>query len=71
MRSGRFGFGLTRVEAQLEQHAQALADVPVDGLEDTVAGEHLHGVLAMAPPVATLVALGLAERPEPLHGPAP
>lgn len=68
------GFGLARVQAQLEHSAKALAElgrvVARIGLPSRPGGtDHLDGLLTPAPAVAALVALGLAERPEPLHPP--
>ncbi len=56
---------------QLEEPAEAFTHL--GGLEAGIrlVAEHLDRVLRPAPPVAALVALGLAERPEPLlHSPA-
>jgi hypothetical protein len=66
------GFGLARVEAQLEQAAKALASfgalfAEIDLEAGPGPGQHLHGVVLEAPAVAALVTLGLAERPQPLH----
>jgi len=65
--SGRFDFA--RVQAQLEQQAEALADVGRLSAEIGFPTQHLDRVVVPAPAVAALVALGLAERPEPLHSP--
>ena len=65
VRSGRFGFA--RVQAQLEQHAEALTHVRGLASRLRYAMEDLDRVLGVAPAVAALVALRFAERPEPLH----
>lgn len=69
------GFGFSRVQAQLEESTEAFTHL--GGLEAEIrlpalasGAKDLDRVLRPAPPVAALVALGLAERPEPLlHSP--
>ena len=63
-------FRLPRVDAELEQTAEAFARL--GGLEpgvvlDTRGAENPNTIIAATPAVATCVALGLAERPQGTH----
>ena len=44
------GFGFACLEAELEQHADSLADVAGSGRAASLAGKHLHGVLVVRQP---------------------
>jgi hypothetical protein len=57
---------LARVEAELEQLTQTLADLGLIIAWVRFVAEDLHGLFIPPPAVAALVAFGFAERPEPL-----
>ena len=68
--NGRFGQAASGSRASSRSSSSMRRRSPTSPAStggQTSAREHLHGVLGVAPAVAALVALRLAERPEPLH----